>query len=76
MTVVLISPPFHQPGPAVTAHKGLNLGARHAWDRILALPLPGCVTWGKLLELSVPQFPYHQKGDNDRTYLVTYISTQ
>lgn len=29
---------------------------RQTWTLILALSLPGCVTWGKLLNISDPQF--------------------
>lgn len=37
----------------------LGLWGQNVWDEILALPLTGCMTSGKLLNHSVPQFPHH-----------------
>lgn len=34
---------------------------RRTWILILAPPLPGCVTWGRLLNNSDPQFPHKWK---------------
>lgn len=36
--------------------------------QILAPPLPGCVTPGTMLELSLPQFPHLQNADTHSTY--------
>ena len=38
--------------------------------QILALPLIGCVTLGKLLSFSVPQLLYLYYGDNNKTSLI------
>lgn len=38
--------------------KSTGSGVTQACVQILALPLPGCVTQGKSLELSGPQFPH------------------
>lgn len=32
---------------------------------ILALPLLGCVTWGKLLNISEPELPIFSNGDKN-----------
>lgn len=37
--------------------------------RIPAVPLTRCVTLGKILNLSLPRFPYRWKEDNKNTYL-------
>lgn len=36
----------------------------------LAPPIISCVIWGKLINISVLQFPYLQYGNNDSTYLI------
>lgn len=41
---------------------------REPWVQILVLPLSGCVTLGKLLNLSECHFPHLQNEDNG-TYL-------
>lgn len=38
-----------------------ELGIRQTCIQIPALPLVGCVTWGKSLDLSVSQFLYRMK---------------
>ena len=41
----------------------MNLETRETWVcGILVLPLTSYVTWGKLLNISEPQFPYPSKG--------------
>ena len=41
----------------------MNLETRETWVcGILVLPLTSYVTWGKLLNISEPQFPHPSKG--------------
>lgn len=37
--------------------------------KTLALSLSSCVTWAKLLNLSMPQSPHLKSGDSNSTYL-------
>lgn len=67
-----VSPgPAHQavrmPCPLQTTLQS-DLGS--PWIRILASPLPGCVTLGKLLNLSASQSPPLKSEDNKSLYLI------
>ena len=42
-------------------------GMRRNWDQI---PQTSCVTLGKLLNVTEPQFPYRQDGKNGSTVLM------
>lgn len=49
--------------------KNVGLRPRQSVVQIQALPFPGCVTLGKLINLPVPQFFYLQNGDSNDSNL-------
>lgn len=53
VSCLLASLPFR--GNSLPLGKGMRLRPE-AWLQILALPLPGCLTWHKALPLSEPHF--------------------
>ena len=51
------------PGKRRTRDNVLNAAVWFFWVQTLALPLASCVSLGKLLNCSEPQFPHQETGD-------------
>lgn len=64
---LLVLSQLHKRGHDVVG-KSADSGPRLP-SQIIPLPLNSCVTLNKLLNISVPQFPYLWNGDNN-TYLM------
>lgn len=64
----LESPQIRRPGEVSwVSGKGTSFKVRHTWVGILAVPPRSCVTLGKFLKLSVPEF-YHPKYEDHGHY--------